>query len=90
MICHRNSLATRGKWRCEGDVSAVSLTAHSNLAHLFRNRYETSWAAALDHGSVRGPLAVAADQPTTLYRPYNEVKQERDIFKDHPRLPDSY
>jgi hypothetical protein len=64
--------------------------AHSNLAPLFRNRYETSWAAAPDHGSVRGPLAVAADEPTTLYRPYNEVKQERDIFKDHPRLPDSY
>jgi hypothetical protein len=32
--------------------------AHSNLAPLFRNRYETSWAVAPDHGSVRGPLTV--------------------------------
>jgi SnoaL-like domain len=64
--------------------------AHSNLAPLFRNRYETSWAAAPDHGSVKGPLTVQADAPTTLYRPYNEVKQERDIFKHHPPLPEPY
>jgi hypothetical protein len=64
--------------------------AHSNLAPLFRNRYETSWAAAPDHGSVRGPLTVQPDEPTTLYRPYNEMKQERDIFKHHPKLPDPY
>jgi hypothetical protein len=64
--------------------------AHSNLAPLFRNRYETSWAAAPDHGSVKGPLTVRADEPTTLYRPYNEVKQERDIFKHHPKLPEPY
>ena len=64
--------------------------AHSNLAPLFRNRYETSWATAPDHGTVRGPIAVKPDEPTTLYRPYNEVKQERDIFKHHPQLPDPY
>ncbi len=64
--------------------------AHSNLAPLFRNRYEVSWAEAKDHGSVRGPLAVKADEPSTLYRPYNEVKGERDIFRHHPRLPEPY
>ena len=64
--------------------------AHSNLAPLFRNRYETSWALAPDHGTVRGPLTVKPQEPTTLYRPYNEVKQERDIFKHHPPLPDPY
>lgn len=64
--------------------------AHSNLAPLFRNRYETSWSAAADHGSVRGPLALGPDEPTTLYRPYSELKAERDIFKHHPRLPEPY
>jgi hypothetical protein len=64
--------------------------AHSNLAPLFRNRYETSWSVAADHGSVRGPLAVGPDEPTTLYRPYNELKTERDIFKHHPQLPEPY
>ena len=64
--------------------------AHSNLAPLFRNRYEMSWSAAPDHGSVRGPLTVGPDEPTTLYRPYNEVKSERDIFKHHPPLPEPY
>jgi len=63
---------------------------HSNLAPLFRNRYEVSWSEAKDHGSVRGPLAVKADEPSTLYRPYNEVKNERDIFKHHPTLPEPY
>jgi hypothetical protein len=64
--------------------------AHSNLAPLFRNRYEVSWAEAKDHGSVRGPLAVQPNEPSTLYRPYNEVKNEPDIFKHHPRLPEPY
>jgi hypothetical protein len=63
---------------------------HSNLSPLFRNRYEVSWSEAKDHGSVRGPLAVKADEPSTLYRPYNEVKGERDIFRHHPRLPEPY
>jgi hypothetical protein len=69
-----------GRWRI----------AHSNLVPLFRNRYEVSWAQAPDHGSVRGPLAVDPDEPSTLYRPYNEVKQEREIFRRHPDLPRSY
>ena len=64
--------------------------AHTNLVPLFRNRYGTSWAEAADHGSVRGPLSVKPDEPSTLYRPYNEVKKERDIFKRHPRLPEPY
>ncbi len=64
--------------------------AHSHLAPLFRNRYEVSWAQAPDHGSVRGPLSVQPNEPTTLYRPYSEVKNERDIFKHHPRLPEPY
>ena len=71
----------------EGDAWRI---AHTNLAPLFRNRYESSWAAAQDHGSVRGPLAVKADEPSTVYRPYNELKKERDIFKRHPRLPQPY
>ena len=69
-----------GRWRI----------AHSNLSPLFRNRYEVSWSQAPDHGSVKGPLAVQANEPGTLYRPYNEVKNERDIFKHHPQLPDPY
>lgn len=65
--------------------------AHSNLAPLFRNSYEISWTAAPDHGSVRGPLgAVGPNEPTTLYRPYSELKSERDIFRHHPRLPEPY
>jgi hypothetical protein len=71
----------------EGEVWRI---AHTNLAPLFRNRYESSWAEAKDHGSVRGPLAVKPDEPSTVYRPYNEVKKERDIFKRHPRLPEPY
>jgi len=63
---------------------------HSNLAPLFRNRYEVSWAEAKDHGTVRTMLAVSPDEPTTLYRPYNEVKREADIFRRHPDLPQAY
>jgi hypothetical protein len=64
--------------------------AHSNLAPLFRNRYESSWSEARDHGSVRGLINVRPDEPTTIYRPYNEVKSEPDIFKHHPQLPEPY
>jgi hypothetical protein len=60
---------------------------HSNLAPLFRNRYELSWAQAPDHGTVRGILAAQPDEPSTLYRPYSELKKERNIFKKHPDLP---
>lgn len=70
----------RGEWRI----------LHSNLAPLFRNRYEVSWAKAEDHGTVRGALTVKPVSGPTLYRPYNEVKGEPDIFRRHPDLPDPY
>ena len=63
---------------------------HSNLAPLFRNRYDVSWAEAKDHGTVRTMLGVSPDEPSTLYRPYNEVKREADIFRRHPDLPEAY
>jgi SnoaL-like domain len=63
---------------------------HSNLAPLFRNRYEVSWAEAKDHGTVRSALTVKPASGPTLYRPYNEVKGEPDIFKHHPDLPEPY
>ena len=69
-----------GRWRI----------AHSNLVPLFRNRYETSWAQATDHGTVRGVLAALPDEPSTLYRPYNEAKKQCDIFANHPPLPQPY
>src|SRR6516162_9411223 len=75
--CYVDYVKEAGAWRI----------AHTNLVPLFRNRYETSWAQAKDHGSVRGPLAVKPDEPSTLYRPYNEVKKEHDVFSRHPRLP---
>jgi hypothetical protein len=78
--CYVDYVKEDGSWRI----------AHTNLAPLFRNRYETSWAEAKDHGSVRGPLSVKPDEPSTVYRPYHEVKTERDIFKGHPRLPEPY
>ena len=63
---------------------------HSNLAPLFRNRYEVSWAQAPDHGTVRGVIAATPDGPSTLYRPYDQLKREPDIFKNHPDLPAPY
>jgi hypothetical protein len=78
--CYVDYVREDGAWRI----------AHTNLAPLFRNRYETSWAQAPDHGSVRGPLAVKPDEPSTVYRPYNELKKQRDIFSRHPRLPEPY
>jgi len=69
-----------GRWRI----------AHSNLVPLFRNRYETSWAQAPDHGTVRGVLSAQPDEPSTLYKPYNEAKKQRDIFANHPKLPQPY
>lgn len=69
-----------GQWRI----------AHTNLSPVFRNRYETSWAQAPDHGSVRGPLSTTPDAPSTLYKPYNEVKKQPDIFANHPELPRPY
>ncbi len=78
--CYVDYVKEGGAWRI----------AHTNLAPLFRNRYEASWAEAKDHGTVRGPLSVKPDEPPTVYRPYNELKKERDIFKRHPRLPEPY
>jgi len=69
-----------GRWRI----------AHSNLVPLFRNRYETSWAQAADHGTVRGVLSAQPDEPSTLYKPYNELKKQCDIFASHPPLPQPY
>ncbi len=63
---------------------------HSNLAPLFRNRYEVSWAEAKDHGSVRGALTAKPAAGSTIYRPYNEVKGQPDLFRNHPDLPESY
>ncbi len=63
---------------------------HSNLAPLFRNRYEVSWAEAKDHGSVRGALTVKPAAASTIYRPYNEVKGQPDLFRNHPELPEPY
>ena len=69
-----------GRWRI----------AHSNLVPLFRNRYETSWAQAADHGTVRGVLAAQPDEPSSLYKPYNEAKEQPDIFASHPAVPEPY
>jgi len=68
-----------GEWRIQ----------RTNFAPLFRNRYEESWAKAKDHGTVRGFLP-EPDAPPTLYRPYNELKKEKDIFRNHPDLPEPY
>lgn len=63
---------------------------HTNFVPVFRNRYEVSWAKAQDHGSVRRILSVPPDEPSTLYRPYNEIKTQREIFRHHPRLPQAF
>jgi hypothetical protein len=63
---------------------------HSNLAPLFRNRYEVSWAEAKDHGSVRAALTAKPDAGSTVYRPFNEVKGQPDLFRNHPDLPEPY
>lgn len=63
---------------------------HSNLAPLFRNPYNYSWNDAPNHGSVNGQLSVKPDQPTTLYRPFNEVKKEPNMFRNNPDLPQPY
>jgi hypothetical protein len=63
---------------------------HSNLAPLFRNPYEDSWAKATHHGTVKGILSAVPDEPSTQYRPYNEVKKEADIFRNYPDLPKPY
>ena len=63
---------------------------HSNLAPLFRNPYGFSWNDAPTHGTVNGQLSVKPDEPSTLYRPFNEVKKEPNMFRNHPELPAPY
>jgi hypothetical protein len=65
---------------------------HSNLAPLFRNPYQYSWGESPHHGTVNvsGMLGLEPDAPSTLYRPFNEVKAETDIFRNHPALPEPY
>ena len=60
---------------------------HTNLAALFRNPFDESWAQTQDHGTVSEVLSDKPDEPPTLYRPYNELKKQTDIFKHHPPLP---
>lgn len=69
-----------GQWRIH----------HARLAPVFRNPYDQSWGEAETHGTVNGILGVEPDEPPTLYRPFNEVKEEKDIFRDHPDLPESF
>ena len=65
---------------------------HSNLAPLFRNPYQYSWGESPNHGSVNVAqmLGLEPDGPSSLYRPFNEVKQEQDMFRNHPDLPAPY
>jgi len=35
-------------------------------------------------------LAARPDEPSTLYKPYNEAKKQPDIFASHPPLPQPY
>lgn len=65
---------------------------HSMLSPIFRNPYEYSWGESPHHGSVNvsGMLGLEPDAPPTLYRPFNELKQETDIFREHPDLPEPY
>ena len=68
----------------------VWLIHHSNLAPLFRNPYAYSWNDAPNHGSVNGQLNVKPDEPVTIYRPFNELKKESNMFRKHPDLPEPY
>lgn len=62
---------------------------HSNLVPLFRNPYEYSWNDSPHHGTVNvaGMLGLEPDEDSTLYRPFNEVKLQTDMFRNHPDLP---
>lgn len=70
--------------------NGVWLIHHSNLAPVFRSPYDLSWAKATDNGTVRGVLGAEPDEPSTLYRPYHEAKQQPNIFADYPELPEPY
>lgn len=74
-----NYVKENGEWRI----------LRSNLVPVFRNPYEYSWGDAPNHGTVR-VLGLDPDEPTTLYRPFDEVRDETDIFSEHPDLPAPY
>jgi hypothetical protein len=65
---------------------------HSNLVPLFRNPYRYSWGESPHHGTVNvsGMLGLTPDGPASLYRPFNELKKEANMFRDHPDLPAPY
>jgi ketosteroid isomerase-like protein len=65
---------------------------HSNLVPLFRNPYRYSWGESPHHGTVNvsGMLGLTPDGPASLYRPFNELKKEANMFRDHPDLPVPY
>jgi hypothetical protein len=64
----------------------------SNLVPLFRNPYRYSWGESPHHGTVNvsGMLGLTPDGPSSLYRPFNEVKKETSMFRDQPDLPAPY
>jgi hypothetical protein len=45
---------------------------------------------APDHGSVRAHLSSTPDEPSKIYKPYNESKKGLDPFAGHPELPRPY
>jgi len=65
---------------------------HSNLVPTFRNPYQYSWGESPHHGTVdvANQLGLTPDAPPTLYRPFNEVKLEQNMFRNHPDLPAPY
>lgn len=65
---------------------------HSNLVPTFRNPYQYSWGESPHHGTVdvANQLGLTPDAPSTLYRPFNEVKLETNMFRDHPDLPQPF
>ena len=67
-----------GQWKIRRSV----------FAPLFRTQYEKSWLASTDSGTVRNSISAKPDGPPTLYRPFD--KNRKDMFKDHPPLPEPY
>ena len=63
---------------------------HARLAPLFRNPYYKSWADTQSNGTVTGILGVKPDGPPTLYRPFEEVRKETNMFRNHPELPEPF
>lgn len=62
---------------------------HNVFAPIVRTDFNTPWGEAEDNGSVR-TLGIEPDAPPTIYRPFAEVRDEQDIFRNHPRLPEPY